>query len=114
MCAGFRHVPQRAHRGVTTFSNPSFERLVEGTLKRASAALRDASVPYCLMGSLAAWVRGGPESSHDLDFGIRAQDMLRAAEALEGIGFTIEVPPEEWLVKAWDGEPGGPEATLVD
>jgi hypothetical protein len=99
---------------VGSFRNPSFERMIEGTLKRASAALRDAGIPYCLMGSLAAWVRGGGESSHDLDFGIRACDVLAAAEALQQAGFGMEIPPEEWLVKAWDGAPGGDESTLVD
>jgi hypothetical protein len=28
---------------------------------------------------------------------------------------TIEIPPEDWLIKAWDGgEPGSDDATLVD
>jgi hypothetical protein len=97
-----------------TFRNESFEKLIEGTLKKTSAALRDAGIPYVVIGSLAAWVRGGLESSHDLDFGIRATDMIHAAEALEAVGLAIEIPPEDWLIKAWDGEPDTPEATLVD
>ncbi len=96
------------------FRNPSFERLVESTLKSTAAALRDADVPFCLVGSMAAWVRGGPESSHDLDLGLRECDLLRAAEALEGIGMQIEIPPEDWLVKAWHGEPGDDDAVFVD
>jgi len=97
------------------FRNASFGRLVEAGLKRTAAALRDADVPFCLVGSLAAWVRGGPESSHDLDFGIRERDLLRAVDALERIGMTIEIPPENWLVKAWirDGEDER-ETVLVD
>jgi hypothetical protein len=97
-----------------TFRNESFERMIEGTLKKSSAALRDADIPYVVIGSLAAWVRGGLESSHDLDFGIRAADMIRAAEALESVGLEIEIPPEDWLIKAWDGEPNSADATLVD
>jgi hypothetical protein len=98
-----------------SFRNASFEQMIEGTLKKTGAALRDAGIPYLVIGSLAAWVRGGPESSHDLDFGIRAADMIHAAEALEGVGMTIEIPPEDWLIKAWDGgPPNAPEATLVD
>jgi hypothetical protein len=89
---------------VATFRNPSFERLVASTLKKVAAALRDAEVRFCLIGSLSAWVRGGPESSHDLDFGIRAADILAAARALEGAGMEIEIPPEDWLIKAWDRE----------
>jgi hypothetical protein len=98
-----------------TFRNASFEKMIEGTLKKSSAALRDAGIPYVVIGSLAAWVRGGLESSHDLDFGIRASDMIHAAEALEAAGLVIEIPPEDWLIKAWDGgPPDSPEATLVD
>ncbi len=96
------------------FRNPTFGKIVETTLKQAAAALRDANVSFCLIGSLAAWVRGGPESSHDLDFGIREVDLVRAAEALEGIGMTIEVPPEDWLIKAWNGDPSDPDAVMVD
>src|SRR4051812_1624565 len=104
-----------ASRRVTTFRNASFEQMIEGTLKKTSAALRDAGIPYLVIGSLAAWVRGGPESSHDLDFGIRAKDMIHAAESLEAVGMIIEIPPEDWLIKAWDGgPPDDPEATLVD
>lgn len=90
---------------MATFRNPSFERIVQTALKKTAAALRDADVPFCLIGSLSAWVRGGPESSHDLDFGIRAEDIMRAAEALEAVGMEIEIPPEDWLIKALDRHP---------
>jgi hypothetical protein len=81
---------------------------IEHALKRAAAALRDAGVPFLLGGSLASWARGGPETRHDLDLMIKPDDVERALEALEGAGMRPERPPEEWLVKAWDGE------TLVD
>lgn len=99
---------------MATFRNPSFQRLVEGTLKRTAAALADADVPFCLIGSLSAWVRGGPESSHDLDLGIREEDVLRAAEVLEADGMYIQVVAEPWLIKAWSGEPDHPDSHLVD
>jgi hypothetical protein len=99
---------------VASFRNPSFGRIVDAALKQTAAALRDADVPFCLIGSLAVWARGGPESSHDLDFGVREQDLLACAEALEAVGMTIEIPPEDWLVKAWLGEPGAADSVLVD
>lgn len=102
---------------MATFRNPSFQRIVERTLKKTAAALRDAEVPFCLIGSLSAWVRGGPESSHDLDFGIRSADIVRAAEALEAIGMEIVIPPEDWLIKALDRHPDDhpdEEPILVD
>jgi hypothetical protein len=81
---------------------------IEHALKRAAAALQRADVPFLLGGSLASWARGGPETRHDLDLMIRPQDADRALEALTKAGMRAEVPPEDWLVKAWDGD------TLVD
>src|ERR671923_822487 len=81
---------------------------IEATLKKAAAALRGADVPFLLGGSLASWARGGPETRHDLDLMIKPEDVDRALEAVADAGMETERPPEEWLVKAWDGE------TLVD
>lgn len=73
------------------------------TAKKAAAALREAGVPFMLGGGLASWARGGPPTEHDVDFMIRPADVHRAAEVLSGAGFRTEQPPEEWLLKAWDG-----------
>src|SRR5688500_3358530 len=81
---------------------------LEATLKKAASALRGADVPFLLGGSLASWARGGPETRHDLDLVIRPEDLERAIAALKEAGLRTEDPPEEWLVKAWDGD------TLVD
>jgi predicted nucleotidyltransferase len=80
-----------------------FEAL-EATLKRSAAALRDADVPFLLGGSLASWARGGPRSHHDLDLVVKPEDAERALEALTEMGMRPERPPEEWLLKAWDGD----------
>jgi hypothetical protein len=77
---------------------------IEATLKKAAAALREAGVPFLLGGSLASWARGGPETRHDLDLMIKREDVDRALQALTGVGMRAEDPPEEWLVKAWDGD----------
>jgi predicted nucleotidyltransferase len=74
------------------------------TLKNAVAALRDSDVPFLLGGGLAAWARGGPETSHDLDLMVRPNDAEQARKALKQAGFRTEDPPEDWLYKAWDGE----------
>jgi hypothetical protein len=81
---------------------------LESALKHAAAALRRADVPFLLGGSLASWARGGPETRHDLDLMIKPEDTERAVAALTEAGMRFEDPPEEWLVKAYDGE------TLVD
>jgi len=77
---------------------------LEGTLKKAGAALRAAEVPYLLGGSLASWARGGPETRHDLDLMVKPEDAQRALDALIATGMRAEDPPEEWLTKAWDGD----------
>ena len=76
----------------------------EATLKKSAAALRDANIPFLLGGSMASWARGGPETRHDLDLMIKEEDVPRALEALKGVGMRPENPPEDWLVKAWDGD----------
>jgi hypothetical protein len=86
---------------------PPFSDLEEA-LKKSAAALRGAGVPFLLGGSLASWARGGPETRHDLDLVIKPEDVERALEALRQAGLKTDDPPEEWLVKAWDGK------TLVD
>jgi hypothetical protein len=95
-----------------------FDDLVDAA-KRAAAALRDAGVPFLLAGGLAAWVRGGPATEHDVDFVLRPSDAERAVEVLAGAGFRTERPPEEWLFKAFDGDAMidlifGPEGPEVD
>jgi predicted nucleotidyltransferase len=77
---------------------------MEASLKKAAAALRAADVPFLLGGSLASWARGGPETTHDLDLMVKPDDAERALEALRETGMRPERPPEEWLLKAWDGE----------
>jgi predicted nucleotidyltransferase len=80
-----------------------FDELLE-TLKRASAALRDADVRFVLGGGLAIWARGGPETEHDVDFFVPPADAERALLALEEAGFRTEKPPEGWLYKGWLGD----------
>jgi hypothetical protein len=81
---------------------------IEHSLKRAASALREADVALLLGGSLSSWARGGPETRHDLDLIIKPQDAERALETLQEAGMRPERPPEDWLLKAWDGD------TLVD
>jgi predicted nucleotidyltransferase len=78
----------------------TFEELLEA-LKHAAAALRDTGVRFALGGGLAIWARGGPETEHDVDLFVKAEDAERALQALETAGFRTEEPPEGWLYKAW-------------
>src|SRR3954462_2071326 len=82
---------------------PAETELIVATLRKAAAALRDADVPFALAASVAAWARGGPHPSNDLDFAVRREDAERALQTLEAAGMRGERPPEDWLLKAWDG-----------
>jgi hypothetical protein len=73
-------------------------------LKKAVGVLSDAAIPFALAGSMACWALGGPPSHHDVDLAVLQSDAERALEALEAAGFTVEHPPESWLVKAWDDD----------
>lgn len=75
-----------------------------GTLKRAGAALGKAGVPFAVAGGFAAWARGAPPTEHDVDFLVLRDDAEVALAALAEAGMRPEHPPEDWLVKAWDGE----------
>jgi hypothetical protein len=79
------------------------EELID-SLKRAVAALDERGVPYLLGGGLGCWARGGPPSSNDIDLMVKREDAERAQEALAAAGMRPETPPEQWLLKAWDGE----------
>jgi hypothetical protein len=74
------------------------------TLKKSAAALEHAQVPYMLGGSLACWARGGPAVAGDLDFMVKPGDAERALAALVDVGMREHRPPEQWLLKAWDGD----------
>jgi hypothetical protein len=83
--------------------NDEFDALVD-TMKRAGAALRDAGIPHALGGGLACWARGGPQTEHDVDFLVKPSDAERAQTALAQAGMRPERPPEDWLLKAHDGD----------
>lgn len=74
------------------------------SLKRACGALESAEIPYLLGGGVGCWALGGPWSSNDVDLMLKPADAERAQAALAAIGMRPEDPPEQWLLKAWDGE----------
>ncbi|AGZ39702.1 nucleotidyltransferase [Actinoplanes friuliensis] len=78
------------------------------TLKRVASVLKQAEIPFALGGSFAVYAHGGHSSDHDVDFLIREQDKARALEELSAVGFEMEQPPEDWLVKVFD------EGRMVD
>ncbi|MEP6696402.1 MAG: hypothetical protein ABJA34_05915 [Pseudonocardiales bacterium] len=73
-------------------------------LKRVAATLKDAEIPFALSGGYAAWVHGGPEPDHDVDFMAPPESVPEAVEPLEKAGLRVEQPSEDWLVKVYDGQ----------
>jgi hypothetical protein len=68
-------------------------------LKRVAVALKEAEVPFALAGGYAAWANGAPESLHDVDFLIRAEDAASVVQHLRGCGMEVVQPAEDWLFK---------------
>jgi hypothetical protein len=68
-------------------------------LKRVGVALKESGIPFALIGGYAVWARGGPEPDHDVDFMVPADEAAKTAELLQGAGFRVERPPEDWLFK---------------
>jgi hypothetical protein len=89
-------MPHRVDEGLST------------TLKRVASVLKQAEIPFALGGSFAVYAHGGHSSDHDVDFLIREQDKERALQELAAVGFEVEQPPEDWLVKVFD------EGRMVD
>jgi hypothetical protein len=72
--------------------------------KKSAAALEADGIPYLLGGGLGCFAHGGPPSTNDIDLFILPEDADRALEAMDKAGLRTETPPEQWLVKAWDGD----------
>jgi len=88
-------------------------------MKRVAVALKEADVPFALAGGFAGFARGGPEPAHDVDFYLREHDVAKAQRALDEAGLRLDDPPEDWLVKVYDGDAMvdlifGPKAGPVD
>jgi hypothetical protein len=73
-------------------------------LKKVAVALKHAEVPFALAGGYAAFARGGPRPSHDVDFYLNEDDIERAREVLAVAGLRPETPPEDWLTKVFDDD----------
>jgi hypothetical protein len=61
-------------------------------------------VRFALAGGAAAYARGATLPEHDVDFVVRPQDVPGATAALAEAGLRLVDPPEDWLVKAFDGD----------
>lgn len=74
------------------------------TLTRVMGGLNRAGVPFALAGGAAVYAHGGPHSRHDIDVLVEPGEADRAAEALARTGMSRAQPPEDWLLKVYDGD----------
>ncbi len=79
---------------------------------RATAALRDAGIPYAVAGgnAVAAWVarvdKAAVRNTRDVDILVRRSDFERVKVALEGVGFYhYEVMGVDCFIDGPDGSP---------
>jgi hypothetical protein len=87
--------------GITDVAEGSALKLID-KLKKAAGVLRDEDLPYALAGGAAAYARGAMPPTHDVDFVIREADADAAQRAFRARGMRVEIPPEGWLIKAYD------------
>ncbi len=74
------------------------------TCKKVAAILQEAKVPFAIGGGIACWCYGAPESDHDVDVMLREEDARGAQELLAAHGMKPHDPPEDWLLKVYDGD----------
>lgn len=72
--------------------------------KRAAAILDEAKIPFAVGGGIACWSYGATESDHDVDLMLRESDARGAQELLAQHGMKPVDPPEDWLLKVYDGD----------
>jgi hypothetical protein len=91
-----------SRHGVTV--DVSDDGALRDAMKKVATTLKGSNVPFALSGGYASWARGGPEPTHDVDFVILEDDVPHALQVLEGAGLRVEQPPEDWLVRVFDGD----------
>jgi hypothetical protein len=74
------------------------------TLARVVGALDETGIRFAVAGGCAVYARGGPPSDHDVDIFLKDDDVAVALRALERAGMRSVDPPENWLVKVFDGD----------
>ncbi len=71
---------------------------------RVANTLRSHEVRFALAGGCAAYAHGGPASEHDVDVFVTEQDAPIARKVLVAAGMRAVDPPEDWLLKVYDGD----------
>ncbi len=71
---------------------------------RVSNTLRAHGIRFALAGGCAVYAHGGPASDHDVDVFVTEEDAPVARKVLVAAGMRAVDPPEDWLIKVYDGD----------
>ncbi len=75
--------------------------IYDSVLREVVETVENEGLPYVAIGGLATAVFGRPRPTKDIDLMVKPEDAERCLKALESAGFSTEVPPEDWLLKAY-------------
>jgi predicted nucleotidyltransferase len=92
-----RTIPPPQASARQTEMGDAFDRVLFAALD----SLLSISVPFALIGGIAASGLGRPRSTHDIDIFIRPDDAEAAIEALARGDFEVERTDPRWLFKGW-------------
>jgi hypothetical protein len=89
---------------VTTFPDANEPRdwdVLLGVLDETMQTLRDAGIPFLLIGGIGSAVFGRDRGTRDIDLFVRPEIAKRVLELLGERGYTTKVEYEHWLYKAF-------------
>lgn len=93
---------QEGISNITRERQPVLERKQRETYKEALRALNASGIVYAVGAAFARHVYTSIwRHTKDLDLFVRPQDLRRAMDVLESVGFETEVKNPSWLAKAW-------------
>jgi len=96
--------PVADHDVVEPIALPALDREDQERFRRvladAQEALREAAVPFALLGGVASCVYGRPRWTHDIDIFVRPHDARNALGVLADAGFETARHDETWIYKA--------------
>jgi predicted nucleotidyltransferase len=72
-----------------------------GVLDEALAAIREAEIPFLLIGSIGSAVFGRDRGTRDIDLFVRPETAHKVLDVLAERGFETKVEYEHWLYKAF-------------
>jgi predicted nucleotidyltransferase len=72
-----------------------------GVLDDALAAMREAEIPFLLIGGIGSAVFGRDRGTRDIDLFVRPESAKKVLEVLAERGFDTKVEYEHWLYKAF-------------